>query len=147
MNSQKRKTVSSKRRAYRVRKSVRGTAAKPRLSVYRSNQHIYAQLIDDETGMTLVSASTNEKGSTEKYGGNAKAALLIGKAIAEKAVAKGIKVAAFDRGHYRFHGRVKALARAATDAGLVCTGPPEAPKEKAEAAPAAPVKKEKKAKA
>lgn len=153
MSSQKQKTASALRRQYRVRKAVRGTAAQPRLSVYRSNQHIYAQLIDDDAGVTLASASTNEKGSTETYGGNKAAALIIGKSIAEKAVAKGITKAAFDRGHYRFHGRVKALARAATDAGLVCTGPPDAPK--AEAPPkeaAAPVaapkeKKEKKAKA
>ena len=148
MNSQKQKAISAKRRQFRVRKAIRGTAAKPRLSVYRSNLHIYAQLIDDEAGVTLVSASTNDKGNTTKYGGNSKAALVVGKAIAEKAVAKGIKAAAFDRGHYRFHGRVKALARAATDAGLVCTGPPDAPKEAAPAAaPAAPAKKEKKAKA
>lgn len=149
MSTQKQKAASALRRQYRVRKAVRGTAAKPRLSVYRSNQHIYAQLIDDEAGVTLASASTNEKGSTEKYGGNTAAALIIGKAIAEKAVAKGITKAAFDRGHYRFHGRVKALARAATDAGLVCTGPPDAPKDAAPAAEAAPApaKKDKKAKA
>jgi large subunit ribosomal protein L18 len=146
MNAQKNKAVRAKRRQFRVRKAVRGTAVKPRLSVFRSNQHIYAQLIDDEAGVTIAAASTIEKGSTEKYGGNAKAATIVGKAIAEKAVAKGIKAAAFDRGHYRFHGRVKALARAATDAGLVCTGPPDAPK--AEAAPKteAPAKKEKKEK-
>ena len=149
MNAQKRKAASAKRRQYRVRKSVRGTAAKPRLSVFRSNLHIYAQLIDDDAGTTLVSASTNDKGETTEYGGNSKAALVVGKAIAEKAVAKGIKLAAFDRGQYRFHGRVKALARAATDAGLICTGPPDAPKEAApaEAPAAAPAKKEKKAKA
>jgi large subunit ribosomal protein L18 len=149
MSSQKQKSASALRRQYRVRKTVRGTAAKPRLSVYRSNQHIYAQLIDDEAGVTLASASTNEKGSTETYGGNKAAALIIGKAIAEKAVAKGITKAAFDRGHYRFHGRVKALARAATDAGLVCTGPPDAPKEPAapkEAPAPAAAKKEKKEK-
>jgi large subunit ribosomal protein L18 len=144
MSTQKQKAASALRRQYRVRKTVRGTAAKPRLSVYRSNQHIYAQLIDDEAGVTLASASTNEKGSTQKYGGNAAAALVIGKAIAEKAVAKGITKAAFDRGHYRFHGRVKALARAATDAGLVCTGPPDAPKEAAPAKEAPPAKKDKK---
>jgi large subunit ribosomal protein L18 len=128
MNAQKSKAMRSKRRQYRVRKTVRGTPTKPRLSVFRSNQHIYVQLIDDETGVTLASASTNEKGSTVKYGGNIAAAAAIGKAIGEKAKAKGITVAAFDRGPYRFHGRLKALARAATDAGLKCTGEPDAPK-------------------
>lgn len=141
MNAQKNKAVRAKRRQFRVRKTVRGTAVKPRLSVFRSNQHIYVQLIDDEAGVTLAAASTNDKGSTTKYGGNAKAATIVGKAIAEKAVAKGIKAAAFDRGHYRFHGRVKALARAATDAGLVCTGPPDAPKAEAPKADA-PAKKD-----
>lgn len=146
MDAQKRKAIVATRRKFRVRKAVQGTAAKPRLSVYRSNQHIYAQLIDDEAGVTLAAASSNDKGSTVKYGGNAAAALIVGKAIAEKAVAKGIKMAAFDRGHYRFHGRVKALARAATDAGLICTGAPDAPKDpNAEPAPAAaPAKKAKK---
>jgi large subunit ribosomal protein L18 len=144
MNSQKRKAVSAKRRQFRVRKVIRGTAVKPRLSIYRSNLHIYAQLIDDEAGVTIVAASTNEKGSAVKYGGNLAAATAVGQAIAEKAKAKGISVAAFDRGPYRFHGRLKALARAATDAGLVCTGAPDAPQEpKTEkAAPAA--KKDKK---
>jgi large subunit ribosomal protein L18 len=146
MNAQKNKAVRSLRRQYRVRKAVRGTAVKPRLSVFRSNQHIYAQLIDDEAGVTIAAASTSEKGSTTKYGGNSAAATIVGKAIAEKAVAKGIKLAAFDRGHYRFHGRVKALARAATDAGLVCTGPPDAPKGEAAPKAEAPAKKEKKEK-
>ena len=148
MDAQKSKKIRATRRQFRVRKAVRGTAAKPRLSVFRSNQHIYAQLIDDEAGVTLASASTNAKGDAAKYGGNSAAASVVGKAIAEKAVEKGIKLAAFDRGHYRFHGRVKALARAATDAGLICTGPPDAPKEKAapKEAVAAPAKKEKKEK-
>jgi large subunit ribosomal protein L18 len=129
MDAHKSKAIRAQRRKYHVRKNVRGTAVKPRLSVYRSNLHIYAQLIDDETGTTLAAASTNEKGSAVKYGGNIAAASVVGKAIAEKAVAKGIKVAAFDRGPFHFHGRMKALARAATDAGLVCTGAPDAPKD------------------
>jgi large subunit ribosomal protein L18 len=144
MDAQKSKAVRATRRKQHVRKNVRGTAAKPRLSVYRSNQHIYVQLIDDEAGKTLASASTNEKGASN-YGGNISAATTIGKAIAEKAKAKGITIAAFDRGAYRFHGRVKALARAATDAGLKCTGAPDAPKEPKADAPnaVAPAKKKK----
>jgi large subunit ribosomal protein L18 len=105
-----------------VRKAIRGTATKPRLSVYRSNFHIYAQLIDDDSQTTLAAASSNDKDSDIEYGGNVKAAAAVGAKLAAKAKAKGITVAAFDRGHYRFHGRVKALARAATAAGLVCTG-------------------------
>jgi large subunit ribosomal protein L18 len=147
MDAQQRKAARAERRAYRVRKSIRGTAAKPRLSVFRSNFHIYAQLIDDAAGVTLASASSADKGSSVAYGGNAKAAEAVGKSLGEKAVAKGIKEAAFDRGSYRFHGRVKALAQAATAAGLVCTGPEQAPKPKAEAAaPAEKPKSEKKQK-
>lgn len=131
------------RRKHRVRKGVRGTAAKPRLSVFRSNLHIYAQLIDDENGVTLAAASSGDKGKKMPYGGNIAAALAVGKAIAEKAKAKGITVAAYDRGHYRFHGRIKALARAATDNGLICTGPPDAPKVAPEPKAEAPAKKEK----
>jgi large subunit ribosomal protein L18 len=147
MDAQKSKAIRATRRKYRVRKAVRGTAAKPRLSVFRSNQHIYAQLIDDETGTTLAAASSNEKGSSVKYGGNVAAATVVGQEIAAKAKAKGITVAAFDRGPFRFHGRMKALARAATDAGLTCTGAPDAPKTDAPKAEAAAPKKEKKAKA
>jgi large subunit ribosomal protein L18 len=128
------------RRKYRVRNKITGTAERPRLSVYRSSKHIYAQLIDDHSGKTLAAASSCGK-EVEKdlpYGGNTKAATIVGKKLAEAAKAKGITVAAFDRGHYRFHGRVKALALAATDAGLKCCAP-EAPKPppepKAEAKP------------
>lgn len=148
MDANKLKAVQAQRRKYRVRKSIRGTAAKPRLSVYRSNLHIYAQLIDDENMVTVAAASTSDKGDKVTKGGNVAAAIVVGKKLAEKAKEKGISTAAFDRGHYRFHGRVKALARAATEAGLICTGLTEAPKEEKAAAPAAPApKKEKKPKA
>ena len=120
MDAQRLKAKRSVRRKHRVRKSIRGTAAKPRLSIHRSNFHIYAQLIDDENAVTLGAASSNDKGISI-YGGNIAAAKEVGKKIAEVAKAKGITEAAFDRGSFRFHGRVKALARAATENGLKCT--------------------------
>jgi large subunit ribosomal protein L18 len=142
MDAQKLKHRRAERRKYRVRRAIHGTAERPRLSVFRSNHHIYAQLIDDDAQVTLAAASSNDKGGDVSYGGNVAAAIAVGKKLAEKAKARGITSAAFDRGHYRFHGRVKALARAATEAGLVCTGlkdePKAAPKE------AAPAKGEKK---
>jgi len=95
-----------------------GTAERPRLSVFRSNKHIAAQLIDDLRGVTLVSASSHGKNSGLKTGGNMAAAAVVGKKLAEAALAKGITLAQFDRGHYRYHGRVKALADAARSAGL-----------------------------
>jgi large subunit ribosomal protein L18 len=116
MDAQKRKHRQAERRAFRVRKSIRGTAAKPRLSVFRSSKHIYAQLIDDMTGVTLAAAGS--AGKTAGYGGNVKAAAAVGQKLAEAAKAKGISQAAFDRGHYRYHGRVKALADAARKGGL-----------------------------
>lgn len=134
MDAQKLKARRGERRKFRVRKGIRGTAALPRLSVHRSNLHIYAQLIDDEAQVTLAAASSNDKDATLKYGGNVAGAKEIGVALAAKAVAKGIKAAAFDRGAYRFHGRIKALARAATEAGLVCTGLVDAPKKAPKAA-------------
>jgi len=110
------------KRAFRVRKKIHGTAERPRLSVFRSLKHIYAQIIDDEANVTIASASTRDKDIRETIaegkGGNAAAAAVIGKAIAEKAVAKGVKQVAFDRGSYKFHGRVKALAEAAEAGGL-----------------------------
>ena len=108
------------RRRMRVRGSLEGTAARPRLSVFRSSKHIYAQLIDDQLGVTLAAASTATKEfkAALAYGGNNKAAEVVGKQLAEAATAKGISMAAFDRGHYRYHGRVKALADAARAAGL-----------------------------
>jgi large subunit ribosomal protein L18 len=100
----------------RIREKLSGTAERPRLNVYRSLNHIYAQVIDDQKGETLVSASSLEL--KLKAGGNVAGAKEIGKAVAEKAVAKGIKRVVFDRGGYLYHGRVKALADAAREAGL-----------------------------
>ena len=128
MDAQKLKHKQAQRRKFRVRKAIRGSAQKPRLSVFRSHFHIYAQLIDDDAQVTLAAASSDGKGAEVKYGGNVAAAKVVGKKLAELAKAKGITQAAFDRGHYRFHGRVKALARAATEAGLVCTGLKDEPK-------------------
>jgi large subunit ribosomal protein L18 len=116
MDAQKLKHHRQERRRHRVRSKVRGTAERPRLSVFRSSKHIYAQLIDDMTGATLAAAST--AGKAAKYGGNVKAATEVGAKLAEAAKAKGIQRAAFDRGHYRYHGRVKALADAARKGGL-----------------------------
>ncbi|HVF55720.1 MAG TPA: 50S ribosomal protein L18 [Pyrinomonadaceae bacterium] len=102
----------------RIRRKVRGTAERPRLTIYRSLNHIYAQVIDDERGQTLASASTTEKDLTGATGGNVEAAERVGRAIAERAISKGIAQVVFDRGGYRYHGRVKALADAARAAGL-----------------------------
>jgi large subunit ribosomal protein L18 len=104
----------------RVRTKVSGTTERPRLCVYRSLGHIYAQVIDDRTGTTLVSASSVD-GETKKNlkgGGNIAAAKVIGKAVAERAKAAGVQKVVFDRGGYKYHGRVKALADAAREAGL-----------------------------
>jgi large subunit ribosomal protein L18 len=100
----------------RIREKLAGTGERPRLNVYRSLNHIYAQVIDDQKGETLVSASTLSL--KLKSGGNVTAAKEIGKAVAEKAVEKGIKKVVFDRGGYLYHGRIKALADAAREAGL-----------------------------
>jgi large subunit ribosomal protein L18 len=102
----------------RIRKKVRGTATRPRLAVYRSVNHIYAQIIDDGSGKTLVSASTTEKALAGKTGGNVEAAKGVGKAIAERAIKAGIEGVVFDRGGYVYHGRVKALIDASREAGL-----------------------------
>ena len=101
----------------RVRGKISGTAARPRLCVYRSLSNIYAQLIDDATGKTIVAAGSNEKGM-ESYGGNKEAAKNVGKLIAERSIAAGHENVVFDRGGYLFHGRVKELADAAREAGL-----------------------------
>ena len=101
----------------RVRGKISGTAERPRLNVFRSLQHIYAQLIDDVAGVTLASASSVEK-EFEDYGGNKEAARKIGKALAERAAAKGITDAVFDRGGYIYHGRVLELAEGAREGGL-----------------------------
>jgi large subunit ribosomal protein L18 len=103
----------------RIRKKIQGTPERPRLNVYRSLNHIYVQLIDDQAGATLVSANSAEgKKGERKVGGNLAAAKSVGKEIAERAKAKGISKAVFDRGGYIYHGRVKALADAAREAGL-----------------------------
>jgi large subunit ribosomal protein L18 len=101
----------------RIRKKLAGTTERPRLAIYRSLSHIYAQVIDDAKGVTLVSASSNEKGSAGT-GGNVAAAKEIGTRVAQRAKENGIKQVVFDRGGYLYHGRVKALADAAREAGL-----------------------------
>lgn len=101
----------------RIRKKIRGSADRPRLAVYRSLNHIYAQLIDDDSGKTLATASTAEKSFTGT-GGNIAAAQTVGKAIAERAIAAGVSNVVFDRGGYVYHGRVKALLDATREAGL-----------------------------
>src|SRR6476659_7254073 len=103
---------------HRIRRKVKGSTERPRLAIYRSSNHIYAQLIDDREGQTLVSASTTEKDFRGNTGGNVEAARRIGQAIAERALAKGIEQVVFDRGGYLYHGRVKALTDAARSAGL-----------------------------
>lgn len=105
------------RRHKRVRAKVSGTAAKPRLNVFRSNANIYAQIIDDENGVTLLSASTLDK-EFNGYGGNREAAKAVGTMIAKRAAEKGITEVVFDRGGYVYHGRVKELADAARESGL-----------------------------
>jgi len=102
----------------RIRKKVRGTAVRPRLAVYRSLNHIYAQVIDDVSGKTLATASTTEKALAGSTGGNVEAAARVGKAVAERAAAAGVSSVVFDRGGYVYHGRVKALIDATRDAGL-----------------------------
>ena len=101
---------------FRIRKIVSGTAAKPRLSVFRSNKEIYAQLIDDVNGVTLLAASSREKGITK--GTNVETANAVGKLVAEKALKAGIDTVTFDRGGYLYHGRIQSLAEGARAAGL-----------------------------
>ena len=102
----------------RIRKKVRGTAERPRLAVFRSLNHIYAQVIDDDSGKTLATASTAEKSLTGASGGNIEAAKRVGAAVAERAIAAGVENVVFDRGGYVYHGRVKALLDATREAGL-----------------------------
>jgi large subunit ribosomal protein L18 len=116
MITQTKRNEIRKRIHTRIREKLSGTSERPRLNVYRSLNHIYAQVIDDQNGVTLASASTIALKS--KIGGNVSAAKEIGKAIAEKAQEKGIKKVVFDRGGFLYHGRVKALADAAREAGL-----------------------------
>ena len=113
------KNVTRRRVHERIRKKVLGTAERPRLNVYRSLNHIYVQVIDDLKGVTLVSANSAEgKKGSRTNGGNLASAKAVGKAIAERAKAQGISKIVFDRGGYIYHGRVKALADAAREAGL-----------------------------
>jgi large subunit ribosomal protein L18 len=120
MDQQKLKHRRQLRRRKHVRRKIRGTVERPRLTVYRSSKHILAQIIDDLNGVTLVAASSQMKDvkGELKYGGNVAAAKVIGKKIADAAKAKGITQVCFDRGHYRYHGRIKALADAAREGGL-----------------------------
>jgi len=108
------------RRRHRVRRHIRGTTERPRLAVFRTHKHIYAQIIDDSAGRTLASASSMDKQIRDAigFGGNKQAAEAIGKAVAERAQAAGVKKVCFDRGEFRYHGRVAALAEAARAAGL-----------------------------
>ena len=111
--------AARQRRHERVRKTLEGTAQRPRLNVFRSLQHIYAQVIDDSSGTTLVAASTNEPGArSDGSGSKTERARAVGKAVAERAKEKGISAVVFDRGGYMYHGRVKALADGAREGGL-----------------------------
>jgi large subunit ribosomal protein L18 len=120
MDKNKKLNQQRARRRFRVRNRVRGTAAQPRLSVQRTLKHFGCQLVDDVTGRTLASASTRDKDVRDAvaYGGNCDAAAAIGKRIAEKASQAGVETVRLDRGHAKYHGRVKAFADAAREAGL-----------------------------
>lgn len=107
-----------KKRHKHIRRRVFGTEERPRLNVYRSNKHIYAQLIDDEAGVTIVQSSTVDNDLNLEKGSDSEAAKKVGEAVAKRALDKGIDTIVFDRGGYLYHGRVKALAEAARDAGL-----------------------------
>jgi large subunit ribosomal protein L18 len=120
VNASNERRLARKKRQVRVRRKVTGSAERPRLCVFRSSRHIYAQIIEDVAGKTLVAASTVVKASADsvKHSGNVEAARQVGKEIAEKALAKDIKQVVFDRNGFLYHGRVKALADAAREAGL-----------------------------
>ena len=120
-NQQKLVQTRRLRRQRRVRNRLFGTPERPRLTVFRSSKHIYAQMVNDETGSTLVSASTldPEVRKELKYGGNKAAAVIVGRLVAERAKKAGIDKICFDRRSYKYHGRVEALANAAREAGLV----------------------------
>ncbi|MCQ2149330.1 MAG: 50S ribosomal protein L18 [Bacteroidales bacterium] len=115
------RTERRKRIHYRIRKHVSGTAERPRMVVFRSNKQIYVQVVDDAQGKTLVSAASNDKLLAAQCKGKSgiEAAAIVGKAVAERAIAKGINSISFDRGGYLFHGRVKSLADAAREGGLI----------------------------
>ena len=120
MNHQKAIGRQRQRRRFRVTKRIRGTAERPRLCVFRTHKHMYAQLIDDGGARTIASASTVDKDlrGEVKYGGNRTAAQAVGRSIAERALAAGVKQVCFDRREFQYHGRVAALADAAREAGL-----------------------------
>ena len=112
------KVARREQRKARVKGHVRGSTERPRLNVFRSGKHIYAQIIDDTTGKTIAAASSVIKELSLKHGGNIAAAKVVGKTIAERATKAGVTLVAFDRAGYRYHGRVKALADAAREGGL-----------------------------
>lgn len=118
MSNAAKKREARVRRHYRVRKKVRGTAERPRLAIFRSNKHISAQVIDDVTGRTLAAASTTEAAARSGATGNKAAATAVGKLVAERAKAEGVSKVVFDRGGFRYHGRVAAVADAARESGL-----------------------------
>lgn len=111
--------VARKKRQTSIRKKVVGTTERPRLSVFRSAKHIYAQIIDDSKGVTLVAAASNEKAMAEVSGKKAEVAIQVGKLAAQRALEKGIKTVVFDRNGFLYHGRVKAVADGAREAGLI----------------------------
>jgi large subunit ribosomal protein L18 len=117
---QKRIRIGRQRRCFRVRNQVRRSTTRPRLHVFRSNKHIYCQVIDDALGRTVASASTRDRSLRDQVpkGGNCGAARVIGQAIAQRALAAGVKSVALDRGSFRFHGRLADLAKAAREGGL-----------------------------
>jgi large subunit ribosomal protein L18 len=118
MEKSKVKSKRRRRRRHGIRKRVRGTSERPRVAVYRSLNHIYAQVIDDLAGRTIVAASTRDKDVSLDNTGNVDAAKVVGAKLAERAKAAGVTAVVFDRGGFRFHGRVKALADAAREGGL-----------------------------
>ena len=120
MISKPSRATTRNKRHYRIRNKISGTAAKPRLAVFRSNKHIYAQIIDDEAGRTLAAASTMEADISDKvdFTNTVEAAKVVGDAVARKAMDKGISEVVFDRSGYIYHGKVQALADAAREAGL-----------------------------
>lgn len=112
------KNYRRQRIKFRIRKKISGTATTPRLAIYRSNKEIYAQLIDDQNGVTLASASSREKSIASSSVNKTEQAKMVGKAIGEKAVSAGVETVCFDRGGYLYHGRVKSLADGAREGGL-----------------------------
>ena len=112
------KTERRQRIKFRIRKSISGTAAQPRLTVFRSNKEIYAQVVNDVTGETIAAASSRDKDLAKSKGNKTEIAALVGKAVAEKALKAGVEIISFDRGGYLYHGRVKSLAEGARGAGL-----------------------------